>query len=176
MGGQVPRLTSYGSQAGGRLGLPDERPPDFLSENLTRGWGAQAPSLNPKPVLWRHRFSETFLYRKFEVHMKQTRQLHHSRGLLLVPTCLGDNHRPQWCMQRIPTSSKAESIRKWKGVISGKLTWSRSYIARSYPTPRNALSVGPFVRPSVFLPPSNAHAHQSNVWACALDFRGNFGF
>ena len=30
-----------------------------------------------------------------------------------------------------------------------------------YPTPRNAL----FVRSSRFLPPSNAHSHQSNVWA-----------
>ena len=39
-----------------------------------------------------------------------------------------------------------------------------------YPTPRNALSVRWFVRPKRFLPPSNAHAHQSNMWAYALDF------
>ena len=39
-----------------------------------------------------------------------------------------------------------------------------------YPTPRNALFVRSSVRPSRFLPPSNAHAHQSNVWAYALDF------
>ena len=36
--------------------------------------------------------------------------------------------------------------------------------------------VGPAVRPWRFLPPSNAHAHQSYLWACTLDFRGNFGF
>ena len=40
----------------------------------------------------------------------------------------------------------------------------------TYPTPRNALFVRSFVRSSRFLPPSNAHAHQSNLWACALDF------
>ena len=39
-----------------------------------------------------------------------------------------------------------------------------------YPTPRNAL----FVRPSVtFFTPSNANAHESNEWACALDFAKN---
>ena len=36
-----------------------------------------------------------------------------------------------------------------------------------YPTPRNALSVGPSV---TFFTPSNANAHQSNMRVCALDF------
>ena len=41
---------------------------------------------------------------------------------------------------------------------------------KTHPTPRNALSVRWFVRSSRFLPPSNAHAHQSNMWAYALNF------
>ena len=54
----------------------------------------------------------------------------------------------------------------------GLAIWRESHdnIILWYPTPRNALSVRWSVRPSRFLPPSNAHAHQSNVWAYALDF------
>ena len=41
-----------------------------------------------------------------------------------------------------------------------------SYCFKCNPTPRKALSVGWY--PTIFTP-SNAHAHQSYMWACALD-------
>ena len=58
---------------------------------------------------------------------------------------------PLWSMKH-PEAAKQQTVK-------------HSYI---YPTPRNALFVRWFVR-DVFTP-SNALAHQSNEWACALDF------
>ena len=52
-------------------------------------------------------------------------------------------------------------------VLGSMLFVSSDMSSLHHPTPRNALFVGPSVRPSVgpshFLPPSNAHAHQSDL-------------
>ena len=70
----------------------------------------------------------------------------------------------------IATTLKAAPLWKWQSLENtAKLTvccGEDSNATPMYPTPRNALFVGW----SRFLPPSNAHAHQSNMWAYAFDF------